>query len=403
MYMPYVMCGYAATVGLMLVGCQLGSRSTHGLRGLRLMKWSMMWGLVAVILMAVRQVAPLWITILAANQGLFACFLLFYCAVADVLETPAGFVRAGVGLAAAGLGGDAWFTYIHPSLMARIMVSSGYCAIVAGVTAAMLFRHRDAEGETQRLATGISLQSLVRALGWMQIAMAALHAARCVVTAMFPPVSFVELDAIQAGFSYLDMLLIVGSGCGLIWLALCTQRQDLHALARTDGLTGLLNRRAFEEILTRELGRSNHTGDSLAVLLLDIDRFKEVNDSLGHAAGDEVIRRVSGVLRERLRPSDAVARYGGEEFAMLLRELNLQQAEAVAERLRADVEELDGLPGNLSITASLGVAARRTGDVPGGLLQRCDEALYAAKRGGRNLVTTQRETTGRDGSEPQLA
>jgi two-component system cell cycle response regulator len=149
----------------------------------------------------------------------------------------------------------------------------------------------------------------------------------------------------------------------------------------------LLNRRAFEKILARELHRASLLGRSLALLMLDIDRFKMVNDTWGHQAGDEVIRQVSSTLQKGLRPSDALSRIGGEEFVGLLRDAALAQAKEIAERLRAEIANLTGLPGGAQITISIGVALNRENETPEDLFQRCDEAMYLSKERGRNFVT----------------
>lgn len=199
---------------------------------------------------------------------------------------------------------------------------------------------------------------------------------------------------IQSGFTYMNLVSNAGAGFGLTWLALSIHRRDLHRIAQTDSLTGLLNRRAFEEILARELVRSNQIGKSVAVLLVDIDRFKQVNDRWGHQAGDEVIRRVSDSLRKTMRPCDALSRFGGEEFTILLRDVNTEQSGEIAGRLRAEIAGLTDLPGEVRLTISIGVAASCPFDTSHELLRRCDEALYRSKRGGRNLVTVDRSAAG---------
>jgi diguanylate cyclase (GGDEF)-like protein len=385
MYMPFLMYGYAATLALMLLGCRLAMRTMPRLDGLRLLSWSMIFGLGSVIGFAMRPWAPVWLTIVAANLFLMVGMLLIYCAVADILAVPMKFLPWGVRLGIVVAAAFVWFTWFHPSQTARILLSSGICAIYAGAAAYLLFRHAAADAEVGLTSQAVRL--LTSSLAWMQMAMALLHVARCVLTVLFPPENMLHLDLIQAGYSYLNLLLDLGNICGLIWLALCIHRSELQKLALTDGLTGLLNRRAFEEILARDLTRTERGGGSLAVLLLDIDRFKDVNDSLGHHAGDEVIRRVSTALRDGLRPADALARYGGEEFAILMRGRSLEQGRDIAERLRAAIARLEDLPGDWKITASIGVAASQRTDTPDGLLRRCDEALYGSKRGGRNLVT----------------
>jgi diguanylate cyclase (GGDEF)-like protein len=387
MYMPYLMYGYAATALLLLLGCRVSARTVPGLRGVRLLSWALGCALLAVLLLAQRAYAPGWATILLANESLFACLLLFYCAVADTLGAPIRFLPWGVCLAVAAVAGDGWFTYEHPALVPRILIASGTCAIYAAVIARLLAKHLPAEKQYPPATT---LRSLTAALAFLQVLAVVLQVARGVLTVLYPPREILHMDMIQAGFTYFNMLLNAATGCGLIWLAVCMHRRDLQLLAQTDSLTGLLNRRAFEEILSREMRRAAHAGKSSAVLLLDIDRFKDVNDSLGHHAGDEVIQRVGSALREGMRPADALSRYGGEEFVMLLRDATEAQAEEIALRLREEIAGLRDLPGETRVTVSIGVAASHPEDTAEQLLRRCDDALYRSKRGGRNLVTVDR-------------
>lgn len=158
-------------------------------------------------------------------------------------------------------------------------------------------------------------------------------------------------------------------------------------MAQTDVLTGLLNRRAFEEILRRELLRCQRQSSSMGLLIIDLDYFKQVNDSLGHFAGDDVLRRIAMVLRDGTRPSDVLARYGGEEFVVLLRNTGEQESETAAERIRTQIANLAGLPGSVRLTASIGVAISQPGDIATDFLLRSDEALYHSKRRGRNQVS----------------
>ena len=158
-------------------------------------------------------------------------------------------------------------------------------------------------------------------------------------------------------------------------------------MATTDGLTGLLNRAAFDEILKHELRSTNRRRSPLALLLIDIDHFKAVNDQYGHQAGDEVIRRISGLLRDSVRSIDSVARYGGEEFAILLNGMSFDEAELTAERLRLQIKQMAGSPQVATITASIGIAVRRESDTAESLFKRSDEALYLSKRLGRNRVS----------------
>lgn len=160
-----------------------------------------------------------------------------------------------------------------------------------------------------------------------------------------------------------------------------------EAQAGIDPLTGLASRRVLDDELAAEIERVRGGGRS-CLLLMDLDRFKRVNDLHGHVKGDEVLRCVGQLLRQHARPGDLPARLGGEELAVLLRDVDLEQARAFAERLRAAVEEMQvPVPGGaLGVTASLGLAAATPGHDKTALVHAADQALYLAKRHGRNRV-----------------
>ncbi|MGH2935393.1 MAG: diguanylate cyclase domain-containing protein, partial [Gaiellaceae bacterium] len=152
--------------------------------------------------------------------------------------------------------------------------------------------------------------------------------------------------------------------------------------ARIDSLTGLANRRALEEILAAEISRAHRFAHQLAVVLLDLDRFKEINDSFGHAAGDVMLRAVSRLLTSLARQGDTVARWGGEEFVVVLPETDLAGARRFAERLRRTIEA--HAVGEMKTSASCGVATMLPEDTAEDLLGAADQALYQAKSNGRN-------------------
>ena len=164
----------------------------------------------------------------------------------------------------------------------------------------------------------------------------------------------------------------------------------LAQLAVTDGLTGLYNHRHFHERLTLEVERSQRSGLPLSLLMLDVDHFKQFNDTFGHPAGDEVLRQLARVLADTRRANDVVARYGGEEFAVILVDTPKFTAAKVAERVRErinthDVSEAAPRAGKLS--ASIGVATfPDDGADAETLVRSADQALYAAKRAGRNRM-----------------
>ena len=174
---------------------------------------------------------------------------------------------------------------------------------------------------------------------------------------------------------------------------LAKQRHRAVALerdSRTDALTGLFNRRYGEQRLEQELEKFARYGRSFTVALVDIDHFKRINDTLGHPAGDEVLRRVAAELRRASRASDLVIRWGGEEFLFAFPETGLAQAGAIVERFRAQlaahpVEAAAGA-GPVPVTISGGLAEVADGDTLEQLVTRADQGLYAAKSGGRNRL-----------------
>lgn len=167
------------------------------------------------------------------------------------------------------------------------------------------------------------------------------------------------------------------------------QREEFKHRARRDLLTGLFNHVSIFHRLSKAMGRCKSEDMPLAVLMFDIDHFKQINDTHGHSAGDEVLRRVARVLQHSVRAEDSVGRYGGEEFAIVLPGMDEEAALNVAQRIRGEIEQLDiwfdGKP--LRITVSGGVAlASDDADTPDSLMASADRAMYAAKNSGRNKV-----------------
>jgi diguanylate cyclase len=160
-----------------------------------------------------------------------------------------------------------------------------------------------------------------------------------------------------------------------------------ETMASTDALTGLPNRRYFDEFCGL-LARRRRAGDAIGVLMVDIDHFKALNDAHGHGVGDEVLRAVAQALARAVREEDVPARYGGEEFAVLLRSPTPGVAVEVAERIRATVASIDlGQLGVEGVSVSVGAAVARMADQPiAEVIAEADRALYEAKRGGRDRV-----------------
>ena len=212
------------------------------------------------------------------------------------------------------------------------------------------------------------------------------------VALALPPGTRLEVEAIVAAVFFVTTLFAdaVLGGLRRQRLALIQVRSELARMVSTDALTGLPNRRHFQEALDAEMARVQRYGGSFSLALLDLDEFKSFNDRFGHPAGDAVLCELAGVLREHMRASDRVARLGGEEFAVILVGTGKEAARSVVERLRIAIADLDlghlAVPG-CTVTTSIGVAAvPDDAEYAAELVRHADVALYEAKARGRNCV-----------------
>jgi diguanylate cyclase (GGDEF)-like protein len=190
-----------------------------------------------------------------------------------------------------------------------------------------------------------------------------------------------EVDEIDAMRNELALLLS----------RLTTQNVELERLATTDSLTGLANRRRLFDCLEQEVYRAQRYGTALSLVMFDIDHFKRINDSWGHATGDWVLCRIARETHQLLRKTDQAGRYGGEEFVVLLPETDLSEALLLAQRLRQRISDTAITPEHdapMPVTVSVGVAALAPDETGEELIHRADQALYRAKQNGRNRVET---------------
>lgn len=164
--------------------------------------------------------------------------------------------------------------------------------------------------------------------------------------------------------------------------------EKVNRLAVTDELTGAYNRRYLMEVLGKHKALADRGNLSFSICFFDLDHFKKVNDDLGHAAGDEVLKRVSAITQRMIRDADYLSRYGGEEFVVVLVATIGDMAEIVAERIRStfEGERFDGIDESLRVTISAGVTEFRRGEALDETLARADEAMYQAKKEGRNTI-----------------
>ncbi|USX12021.1 GGDEF domain-containing protein [Oxalobacteraceae bacterium OTU3CAMAD1] len=273
-----------------------------------------------------------------------------------------------------------YYTLVEPSRGARLVFSGFYFGVLNLWCAAAIARH----GGWRRNGTG----TCIGVTGFIALGGALLlRGTRMLLdTDLSDPA-----NALMMGVTALVIPLAqICISFGLIVMVMWRYAERLRRLSTLDTLTGTLNRAGLELQGKRVGLRAQRGGRSLAVVMIDVDHFKAINDSHGHLVGDEVLRHLSALLRLELRPHDVLARFGGEEFVLVLDDLNLPDALRLAERLRAGIEQTVASMGDVTVrfTASLGVACS---DQHGydliRLISAGDAALYAAKRAGRNCVT----------------
>ena len=264
----------------------------------------------------------------------------------------------------------------------RVSVTSGVLALLAVAMAVDLYRHvRDVLHLRWPALMALPLFGAALGLGY-----------RGVRAALWPATVSSEMtinSALNVRSTFAYVVIALAFHATLMALVVGRLVVDLRNRSRHDGLTGLLNRRAIEESMQAQIRRSQRTGETFTVLMLDLDHFKTVNDRFGHAAGDRALRHAAGLLKGCLRDIDSLARIGGEEFLALMPGLDLVGAQPVAERLRAQLADhpMPLAQTRVALSVSIGIAQwAHAGEDPSRVMVRADAALYQAKVQGRNRV-----------------
>jgi diguanylate cyclase len=207
---------------------------------------------------------------------------------------------------------------------------------------------------------------------------------------MYQNVTFLPLTSLTGEVEHVCMMVYDATEAALDEQALQLANRELEKLSRTDGLTGLYNRSAWEELLSSEYKRCERSGAKAVLVMFDIDHFKKVNDTYGHQAGDDVIRVVADLMRHIKREPDIAGRYGGEEFGVVLPDTSIEGGLSFAERLRSAIEAHTVQYGNEAIRFTISLGLAEINCTPGGYtewLARSDKALYCSKEGGRNRTS----------------
>jgi diguanylate cyclase (GGDEF)-like protein len=338
---------------------------------------------VGFALVALRGTAPDWLSVLTANTVIalgLACMAISLRNFYDLPERR----RELYGFSALVALVAVWFTDVQPSPHWRVVGLASLMAVLVGSSARAVFRRHGPAGTVPRLTGGLFALAALAML------------ARAGHELLWPALETNLIKSSAVNSVCLGALLLLPVLTTVGFLLMCTQRsqEELERTARLDHLTGIYNRRAIEDLASRALSAARRHGIPLAILILDLDHFKRINDQFGHEAGDRALIETVRRMREIMRAEDLVGRQGGEEFVALMPDIDLRSAHAAAERLRRafaerpmSVPDGDGSPVELTVTVSVGVAALQADDLLfSHLLRRADRAMYAAKAAGRNKV-----------------
>lgn len=344
----------------------------RSIRGLGLWAAAPAWVFLSTLLFAGRGILPDFLTIVVANLVVLIGVMSYHAGVARFFGQRPAWAR-WIALLVALTPPLYWYALVEPSYNARLIVICLVWACIFLSIAWRIWRLGPVTFSTRFTAAVLSIHALVLLLrffsAWMPLAEEGL----------------LTPTRIQTLYVGSNALMLLALGMGLILMAGDRLRAEFEHLASHDALTNVLTRRVFLDACEQELARCRRHGRSMALLLLDIDHFKTINDTHGHQMGDRVLVDLVGRIAAQLRQPDQLARFGGEEFVLLLPETSLEEAVTVAERILAHVAETrDGLP---PITVSIGVATNRSDeDRIDALLARADKALYKAKDAGRNRI-----------------
>ncbi|MGH9393800.1 MAG: GGDEF domain-containing protein, partial [Terriglobales bacterium] len=360
-------------------GLLLMSGSVPGLKGLRWFAWAYGAASAGLLLAILQPLLPGHAAILVGRSLLLLGAVLMTQGIAEFVVPTSSVLGWGAGLlllfavadSLSALGGRS------NELAVAIFGVAFAAQLLVGILV-LLADHEPAE------------RAPSRTIAWLLAGVAALSLSRAAVAPLrgIGP-NLLANDAFRFGGLVLYLIFSAGMAFGFVWLMTARLRNQLEQQARTDALTGVLNRRALDAEGQRELAACRRRKAPLTLLAIDLDHFKRLNDSFGHGAGDVALAAAARWLAHDLRSTDLLARFGGEEFIAVLPDRDAERGLLVAERLRARLEalEIEHERHRLRLTASFGVAALSgDDDAWGQLLRRADHALYEAKRSGRNCI-----------------
>ncbi len=361
------------------IGIFLLQRSQPRMRALRWWSAAIFAAGAGFLLLSLRGSIPDFLSIVVANDLMLLALCLFLEGVVVFRRLPQGYAwRISAPLIAILTLLLLYFTYAETSVAARIVAVSLTNAVPTTVAAWLLIRD---------IPRTMRFSHYFTAAGFIQFAVVSVG--RIAHTLIAPPADLMAAGPVQAAIFLSIFFLLVVSSFGCVWMVSAYLADELEQQARTDPLTGAMNRLALDETIARELARVRRSKNPLSMLMFDLDHFKQLNDRLGHLSGDAALKRVTATTLQQLRATDSLARYGGEEFVVVLPDTDKARATETAERLRKRVEAqgIDRGDGTV-LTASYGVSTfPEDGTDQDSLIGRADATLYAAKQAGRNCVS----------------
>ena len=326
---------------------------------------------LSTLLLGARDVVPDFFSVVAGNLVLLAGLALFHVGSQKFLGLPPTTRQWGV-LILASVPILLWYTHVDPHYGKRVLEMSLLLMALTAAHAWTLLRHGRPSFGIRIAGIALLIQTLAQATRFQS------------AFSLTPDSTLFLLSPAQAYFVSTYAICMLMLSIGVVLMATDQLRAEFEHLASHDSLTGALTRRAFLEICSQELERGRRKDRVTSLLIMDLDHFKNVNDTYGHLAGDRVLVDFVGKASGLLRRPDQFGRFGGEEFVALLPETNQDEAMLVAERIRAEVAMAGAQPG---CTVSIGVASSVPGEATiDTILSRADEALYGAKAAGRNCV-----------------
>lgn len=333
---------------------------------------------IGVILVVLRGSIPDLLSIVAANSMIIAGLLIYWSGMrVEAGQRPLPAVVVAFAVVTVLLLGVP--SPVSESLVARIAVVSAAIAAISTLIGLAAWRS-DPSGESM-VARGVTA---------IFVAHAAVFVYRIVAVVPPSPIKdFLLPNDLQALILVASSALLLAGNVGALLMVNDRLHRAVTHAAAHDWLTGTLNREALQETAERLIGRARLAGETIGVLLIDLDHFKRINDTFGHPAGDQVLRRVADALAGALRPNDLIGRFGGEEFCVVLPGADVDRAEEIANRLREAVRAVEpydpAAPIHITISAGATIVGPDEADLDAAV-RRADVALYRAKHLGRDRV-----------------